>query len=486
MADVSSPAASAPAGAYTPPAGALDSPARALPDDGASGPIAPSEFAPGATGPVAHAPAAGGDALELPRDTTPTWEIELLVSGIVLVGLMQIPPWLRAQWLHLEPHSSVITQIIGGATMLITAAALYALIGCFLVHLALRGYWVALVGADSVFPHGVRWDKQREYGPIQSELTQARVRPLRSFVARADNAASLVFATGFVLAASALSGFAACAVFAAVTWTLMALLPPRVAVMAVGAAGVVVFGFIAGAGVIDMRYGDRIDGRGRLGRALRVLLRLSTGTLPDGVRSLAAVLTSNLDKRVAYGAMLVGLGGASMSAKVAVLDQTDALPGRSNYSYFAEDQGAGVVTAWYYESLWGSGTPNTRLPSIQSDVITEPYVRLFVPYVPARHTPALRRTCPGLRPLADDDAPDAAAAAVLACAARLHAVTLDGRPLTEGRFRFFTNPRTARRGFLMLVPVADLPPGEHVFTVRRAARDETAAPRPPDVIPFWK
>jgi hypothetical protein len=404
----------------------------------------------------------------------------------VLVGLMQIPPWLRAQWLHVEPHSSVITQIIGGATMLITAAALYALIGCFLVHLALRGYWVALVGADSVFPHGVRWDKQREYGPIQSELTQARVRPLRSFVARADNAASLVFATGFVLAASALSGFAACAVFAAVTWTLMALLPPRVALMAVGAAGVVVFGFIAGAGVIDMRYGDRIDGRGRLGRALRVLLRLSTGTLPDGVRSLAAVLTSNLDKRVAYGAMLVGLGGASMSAKVAVLDQTDALPGRSNYSYFAEDQGRGGgdgVVLRVSVGEWHAQHPAAVHPERRDHRAVRSAlrpVRAGAPHPGAasdlpRPPPARGRRRSGRR--------RGRRAGVRGAAARGHARRTAAH---RGPVPILHQPADRAPRLPDARPVADLPPGEHVFTVRRAARDETAAPRPPDVIPFWK
>lgn len=74
---------------------------------------------------------------------------------------------------------------------------------------------------------------------------------------------------------------------------------------------------------------------------------------------------------------------------------------------------------------------------------------------------------------------------MLACAAKLHAVTLDGRPAPE-RFRFFTNPRTERRGFLMLIPAVALAPGEHVITVRPARRDLSPADSAPVRIPFWR
>jgi len=39
------------------------------------------------------------------------------------------------------------------------------------------------------------------------------------------------------------------------------------------------------------------------------------------------------------------------------------------------------------------------LPSIQSDVIRDPYVKLFIPYYPRRHNPVVEKRCPGVRPL---------------------------------------------------------------------------------------
>ena len=61
----------------------------------------------------------------------------------------------------------------------------------------------------------------------------------------------------------------------------------------------------------------------------------------------------------------------------------------------------------------------------------------------------------------------------------------DGRPVAA-RFEFFTNPRTERRGFLMLIPAANLAAGEHTITLQPARRDPAPADTAPVRIPFWR
>ncbi|HEY0777052.1 MAG TPA: hypothetical protein VGD56_03705, partial [Gemmatirosa sp.] len=417
---------------------------------------------------------------------SPAWELELLVTGIVLVGLFQIPPWLQSQWLHWEPHLTLVGTVAARGLVQTLVAALYALIICFVVALALRGYWVALVGVNAVFPHGVRWEKQREYGRIQAEIMRPRVRPLPAFIGRVNDAASLVYATGFLLAAVAVVSLAFVAASVAVLSLLTAVLPLAAALVVFGVVGAAATLAVAGAGLVDMRGGDRLVAGGRSERFIRAVLRVNGALTPDVVRSLGAVLTSNVSKRVAYAAVALGFGGA-YAATFASLRDGGALPGSSNYSYFAEGRRAAVVTADYYESLRGDPAP-MGVPSIQSDVVTDPYVRLFVPYRPIQHNPAMRRACPTLQPLDDDDdgaRGTAADLAVLACAAKLHAVALDGRPVAAP-FRFFSNPRTERRGFLMLIPAANLAAGEHVLTLRPARREPAPGDTAPVRIPFWR
>jgi hypothetical protein len=142
----------------------------------------------------------------VPRDTTPTFELEMLVSGAVLFGLLQLAPVLRDLGERVEPHYGLLGIIAGAVVNLLAMASVYALTGCFMLHLLLRGWWVAMVGVHSVFPRGPRWERMKETGPITRGIYRARLRPLPHFITRTDNAASLVFATGFVLAASALGG----------------------------------------------------------------------------------------------------------------------------------------------------------------------------------------------------------------------------------------------------------------------------------------
>lgn len=35
-----------------------------------------------------------------------------------------------------------------------------------MVHIAIRGYWVALIGLKTTFPGGVRWERLLSTGPV--------------------------------------------------------------------------------------------------------------------------------------------------------------------------------------------------------------------------------------------------------------------------------------------------------------------------------
>lgn len=74
-------------------------------------------------------------------DTSPTWELELLISGAVLFALFQIPPLLNSFFARLEPHTTTAT--IGALlfVQLYVRAIVYALIASFVVHLIGRADW---------------------------------------------------------------------------------------------------------------------------------------------------------------------------------------------------------------------------------------------------------------------------------------------------------------------------------------------------------
>lgn len=444
-------------------------------------PVAPVEPSHGA-GPRAADPTPP----DVPRDTTPTFELEMLVSGAVLFGLFQLAGEFEGWLAYWRPHVGLLGTffVVGGSVLV--RAALYGLIACFVTHLAIRGYWVALVGANSVFPRGPQWEAMRQLGPIQAELTRAQVRPLGAFIRRADNAASIVFACGFVFALSLTTAVAVLVPFALMVWGLARFVRIEVALIVAGVVVVALALLQIGASLLDYRMKERLDPTSRLGRAVRMTLRFALATSTPAARSLWTVVMTNLSPKVAAAGLVVGAAILSVvSASRTLVD--GGLPGASNFRFFA-DGGTSSLVAARYASL--DPDRDQRTPWIDADVVTGPYLRLHIPYRPLVHDRALPAACPGVRPLPIDGeespATRAAGEAVLRCAARVHRVALDGRPLASLRLRFLADPRANRRVFVAHVPVRGLAEGEHVLTVWPVARPGRPVPTTPYTIPFWR
>ena len=157
----------------------------------------------------------------------------------------------------------------------------------------------------------------------------------------------------------------------------------------------------------------------------------------------------------------------------------------------------------YYESQRSDDETYTRIPSIQSDIIRDPYVKLFIPFSPPRHNAAVARTCPSLKPLqdrgvqlgADAFLEDSLVVPVLACLARLHNVTLDGAPLPNLAFSFYEHPRSGLKGMIAYIPADSLSRGRHAISLMLvppaqlptdSTRLANATWRKPMIIPFWR
>ena len=96
--------------------------------------------------------------LQVPGRTTPTWEIELLISGALVFSLFSLREpleWAMLRWLPVATDGWRMLLIYA---YLYGKMVLYTLLLTFSVHLAARARWVALVGVHSVYPHGPRWE----------------------------------------------------------------------------------------------------------------------------------------------------------------------------------------------------------------------------------------------------------------------------------------------------------------------------------------
>ncbi len=128
-----------------------------------------------------------------------SWEPEILVSGIVLYGLFQLPALLE-QLQHFLSHFSFEVFSNGTADESIIAVLKVAnvwLIGGFMVHLLLRSIWVALVGLSYVYKNGVDVSRLK-MGESYNRLIFKDAQYTRNIV-RLEEICSTTFAVSFLL-----------------------------------------------------------------------------------------------------------------------------------------------------------------------------------------------------------------------------------------------------------------------------------------------
>ena len=423
----------------------------------------------------------GEPPLALPRHTTPTWEVELLISGVAVFAMLQLPGLLDGALFALLPRFDGAWREPLDILYLYLKTATVILAATFAIHLLLRANWIALVGMYSVFPEGVRLDRLR-MGQVQRAFESARAAEPAVVIDRADNRATVVFAVG-VNMAMMLLGIRLLIVLV-FGLALIVLSLSGVAVDVSRLFPVVVALVIAPFGIatlVDRRLGARLAPGGIGARTLALVYR---GYRPfgfnRGANAMAFLASNGGERRMAllvFAIFLPVMLGVMIGLKA--LRSPQAFGG---YDLFPDPSAASGrrLEAAHYDRL-RDVAHDPAVPYIQDAVVVGAWLRLTVPYQPGTDAQALRSSH---QALAADD-PEASLA-ILECLQRVHAVTLDGQPVRALRFDVGTDPRTERPVLVAMLEVRGLAPGRHELRVARSGANEDKDEAPFWVIPFWR
>lgn len=467
---------------------------------------------PGAPRPAAdEEPPGFGRLLSLTR---PTWELELLISGAVIFSLFQLPGLLAGLYFGVEHHLSgrlmlVPTLLYYGAMLCV----LVLLVG-FVLHFLARGFWVALCGLNVVFPEGILWDRL-DVGPVQREYLQRHTPPARTLEERADRFASTIFPLLFYMlistaVASAWMVGAMVVLGGLLRWAFPAL--PELAIL----YGVLLL-FMAPVLVVillDSRYKkhpERLERAPARRRRMLALLRVwhRYMVLQPLYGAIPLTFQTHFSTRKAtwaFGSVSVLFAGVFL---VIFLLQA-GLFGYDSYAYLPERGEELVIQADHYEALRAAGS-RARVPTIQSDVATGPYLRLFVPYRPTSDRELLVGACSEVeplraegifvRPLLDrrvEKLGEEGLRPILDCFARVWRVTMDGEEVRP-EWEFYRQPERGTAGLVAHLRVAGLEGGRHELVVVKrpegGEREEGSGEGEGEdvdedearyVIPFWR
>lgn len=424
----------------------------------------------------------------MPRHTTPTWEMELLISGATVFALMQLPGLIDAWVNHWMPRFDAEAAVMVLLPSVYLKSAVYALIVTFVLHLGTRGYWVALVGLASVYPQGLRWEGLK-WGPNYLQVVRSRMPALPEQIERADNRASQVFGFGL--------GFA------------LVLLVPLVFVTAIAvlAYGVYLFvdkrwpwtwiwnGLMMAAGapyfaavMIDRWFGSRLASEGSTARSIRATLgRYHRIGFSSFTNFPVALFMSQFGQR--RGGMLFGVGVlllVSFTMLQHLWAGVGSAIGQFGPAYIADSDTQRRLEPQHYADQRDATDTLNLLPFIGSEVARGDYVRLFIPYRPRRDAAAVDKHCLEFDIGAGEDHRLNEA---MACLDRLYLVSLDGKPIDDPQFDRAVDAATGVNGVVAMIRIADLPVGRHELEVARPLEEGRAPNRPPRKpyrIAFWR
>lgn len=135
----------------------------------------------------------------LQRVQEQSWEPEILISGIILFALFQIPPYIHEAIFYLENYSILIFS--GGTVdntlgaLLLTANS-WLIIG-FTTHLIGRSIWVAFVGMSYVYQDGINVSNLKYQKKFLEPIE--KIRDYKALVKILERFCSRVFAVSFFL-----------------------------------------------------------------------------------------------------------------------------------------------------------------------------------------------------------------------------------------------------------------------------------------------
>jgi hypothetical protein len=411
---------------------------------------------------------------------TRTYEAELLLSGALVFGLLAAPGELNRLLDRWSPRldgiaSSAIIYLYTYGQMVV-----YSMLATFIAHLGLRGYWIALLGLESVWADGWNWDRLK-LGPHSRAYIERKVTTLSAAINKADDRASVIFAAGALLVMSSL--YALMLVVGAIA---AALLLARVTGMAERTA----FLIVLAAAFLPMTIIPALDRRlaGRLApdsAAGRAFGRIARAGLVFSPMRLTAPVQFVFQSRIGERKLSLAVGIAAGIIATAMLIQLLYRNGQlrfDGWTYFDPSPAAASSDPRYYRDA--GVERDGRLPTIDSDVIGGPVIRLFLPYRPRRHNPLVAAACPELAAtVAQGTPPDNAAGAT--CVGGLYKVALDGA-VVAATYRFSRDADSDFVGVLAYLPTDAIAPGMHELTIDGPGGNNPEAPREIVRIPFYR
>ena len=305
-----------------------------------------------------------------------SWEPEILLSGIVLYGMFQVPPALDR---FLFFFSNEVYNDVNALDLLVALLKIgvYWLIVGLVLHLICRGLWIGLVGLSYSFPRGIRSERLK-YQPKYLKRVSG-IPPFEDIILKLERLCSIIYSVSFLLFMSLIGTYFFLSVFV--------ILPVMVIVISVDSLGsnqqvldgidtyINALFVVGGLGIIDfmtMGFFRRFKILGKIYWPLYWLF--SFFTLAKYYRPTYYAVVTNMNRWGLFVflllfvfASLIGVSSSQISNPGYIFSQIDI---------WTEERGEYADEGSYQDR--GEARPSVAV-QIPSDIIEDDVLRVFLP-----------------------------------------------------------------------------------------------------------
>ena len=398
-----------------------------------------------------------------------SWQAELIMSGLIITGLFQMPD-VFIKWAE--------TSIIQSGEIEFTflkLASVYFLIGIdcliifFGIHLLFRGIWIALLGLNSVYPNGIDIQSTNGMGEKYWLRSKKKYPNLTAYNIELDANCSLLFSLATVIMIIVSSISITILVFYQFIRFLTSIYPVIANhILPIGIGFYLIFMIIT----LMIRYiGKKYPDNERIekiisgyGTAMETFYSLYIFRKPIGY--ITAIYSSNAkSKYIGYiffiaCAIMGFMGGRHIGRSYAFYDFNAE-------KYFIFNNKPHQILAFNYENLIDKSA-QIYTPIIQSDIITDNFLKVFIPTIERElNHISLKEYTIVERFKMKEIQREVRDKEKLAAYKQFNRLYINDIEYPNLEFQFYTHPQATEKGLLVYVPSELFVKGRNILEIRK-------------------
>jgi hypothetical protein len=412
----------------------------------------------------------------IPQDTAwlkelgvQSWQAELVMSGLIVTGLFQLPD-LFISWAEpsiIQSGELEFTFLKFASMGFLMGIDLLVLI--FGIHLLLRGIWIALLGLNSVYPNGIDTKSTKGIGEKYWQKAKGKYPDLTAYCAELDANCSVLFSSATVIIIFVTSLSVVILAFYKLSTYLMSVFPITANHILYTGIGIYILYMVASftAWYLAKKYPDNkrvekvVTG---FSDAIGALFSLYIFQKPVGY--ITSIQMSNSKSKYGIIIMLFFslLGGVVVGRQ---LRKSDAFYDFETDKYFTFNNNTHQVLAFNYENLINKDA-QIYSPIIQSDVITDDFLKVFIPNIAReRERMNLKEYSIAERFKMKNAQKEAIDKERFEVYKQFNRIYINDTLQANLEYQFYTHPQATERGLLVYIPTEHFVKGRNILEIRK-------------------